>query len=411
MQAEKPKNRGWVDVMNRFFISGWAVSGGDEPAEVSILIDGRKCATVAATLFRPDLKEISRDGHCAFQFFPGPYAGNAARVIEVYSDGQILGRIDLAADTPNTRSASGRNPWDSETPYDYSSSWLSAPQYVAHWNAKITGNPAQHWLDYVFHNYIAAGGPTASKSALLLGSNEGHMELRLCELGFIGQIVATDIAAKALARAATRVRERGFKNVTYKVADLNRDRVDGPFDFILCEGVLHHIENIDFCISSLHRSLRPGGLLVGMEYVGPYRFQLSAKEVAWINAALGAMPRGLRPVAAPGDPSVPMALHEQAIVHYTAPSIREMLAFDPSEAVAGHLLRDALQRSFRFIEDKPLGGGVLLYAENHFPFGRAKCDPFVAAWLDVLIKIEDTIHNTGILPHHAWFFVATPSDA
>ena len=92
------------------------------------------------------------------------------------------------------------------------------------------------------------------------------MERLLCENGFKGEIIASDIAAKALGRAEKVAREKGYQNIKYVVADLNKDRFEGPFDFVIAEGVLHHIEKIEGCLRWLSEALTPEGYLFAAEF-------------------------------------------------------------------------------------------------------------------------------------------------
>jgi 2-polyprenyl-3-methyl-5-hydroxy-6-metoxy-1,4-benzoquinol methylase len=57
-------------------------------------------------------------------------------------------------------------------------------------------------------------------------------------------------------------------------------------DFIVAEGVLHHVANLEPCLRHLHELLEPDGLLIAVEFEGPFRFQLEERQVRWINAAL-----------------------------------------------------------------------------------------------------------------------------
>ncbi|WP_108179789.1 class I SAM-dependent methyltransferase [Phreatobacter oligotrophus] len=130
---------------------------------------------------------------------------------------------------------------------------MSALSYLKLINERYTGDPDKHWFSYSIEKYICTGD-TSQKSVLILGSNEGWMEIALRQAGFAGRIVASDIADKALERASKRVRELGLQGVEHQRADLNVDRFPAvTFDFVVVEGVLHHIENIAFCIEGLNR--------------------------------------------------------------------------------------------------------------------------------------------------------------
>ena len=185
------------------------------------------------------------------------------------------------------------------------------------------------------------------------------------------------------------------------------NRFDDRFDVVLCEGVLHHVENVAFCLDNLRACLKPDGVLAATEYVGAYRFQLPEAQVRWINAALGILPRGLR-LRTNERAALPLTPQECLATWYAPPTMEEMLAFDPSEAVAGYKLSDLLHQSFEVIEDKPAGGSILMYVSEHFPFQQANVDGAAAEWLRILIAIEDPLNRSAVLPYDSRLFIARP---
>ncbi|MGH2963015.1 MAG: class I SAM-dependent methyltransferase [Solirubrobacterales bacterium] len=237
--------------------------------------------------------------------------------------------------------------------------------------------------------------PEGEYRCLVLGANDGHNSVRrLCEAGFAGEIVATDIAENAISRARELL--AGYPNVTFDVSDLNVDRFDGPFDYIVAEGVLHHVANIGPCLRHLNDILEPDGVLIANEYEGPVRFQLPDRQVQWINAALGALPGGLLPRWT-GDPDLPPDSGYRRRTRYVPPSEASVRATDPSEALCGPELKRLLPEVFRVISRRGFGGTLLSYVSEHFRFDRADSDPRVGRFVRVLIEIEDSLIDTGIL--------------
>ena len=304
------------------------------------------------------------------------------------------------------------NPWNLEKPYSYSGLWFSAKRCTEVIYRKITGNPEMHWLPYAIGKYLAPAvglepspKPRSEYRCLLLGSSEGGMERELCGRGFTGEILATDIAEKALARAKAQIDQLGFRNVSYVQADLNTATIEGPFDYIVAEGVLHHVENQEHCLPMLQRALAPDGVFVMVEHHAPVRFQLPPLQLRWINAALNAMPKTLRPYPRSAEDLYPPSIAEASKLFYVPPSIEDMLRYDPSEAIGGQKLKQMLPQIFAVIERTGYGGPILSYMAPHFDFERTNHDPFALAWLDVLIHIEETLIQTGILEDEFIFWV------
>ena len=304
------------------------------------------------------------------------------------------------------------NPWNEDRPKHFESIWLNSTDVIEWIQRKTSKDPQLHWLNYSIDNYFgpAIGGPGAIKKrseyrCLILGASEGWMERRLCERGFQGEIIATDIADKALKRAAEKAREKGYTNIRYEVADLNTATFKGPFDYIIAEGVLHHIVEIERCLKMLSETLSPTGYMFAAEWEGPVRFQLPELQVRWINAALNVLPKALRPIAVNGDGNFPGSAQENAICYYVPPSEQSVAEADPSEAICGPRLKKAIADTFDIVERNPFGGTLLAYMTQHFDFQKANSDEFSREWLKVLMHIEDTAIKTGILEDEYVFYV------
>ncbi len=435
---------GFVDLISADNISGWAVDRDDPTRriDVNLYINKQFVATIKADAFRDDLAAAGvGDGHVAFGMNPQTYTRESRFEVKLEFDGTEIaipngrGVIDLKAALSPTPQADGANPWDRDEAFSYGEMWLGAEECQKKIKRTISGDEQVAWLDYAIAHHIApATGKAASDKpltdyrCLLLGSNEGHMEQALCNAGFVGKIIASDIAAKALARAQARIEALGYANVEYVVADLNKDTFAGPFDFIIAEGVLHHIAQIESCLRMLEKSLTPQGKLIMVEFEGPFRFQLPEIQVRWINAALAAMPKELRPmknrrsrIVSAAVAMVPQRLRgvfkdseglfpatalENALVHYVVPPAAAIEAFDPSEALSGPAIKKLTPEIFSIVERKGFGGTLLAYMTQHFDFKRTNTDPFARAWLLALMQIEDAVISSGILDDEFVFYVA-----
>jgi ubiquinone/menaquinone biosynthesis C-methylase UbiE len=304
------------------------------------------------------------------------------------------------------RNGSGSNPWNDDVPHSYTGSWFATKAVGRMINTRISGDPGVNWIAHVINSHV----PSASDdlSCLILGSNEGYSERVLCEAGFKGRIIATDIADKALDRARDKARELGYLNIEHVVADLNTANFPGPFDLIIAEGVLHHIENIEGCLDMLNAALAPDGHLVGVEFEGPFRFQLSEKQVHWINAVLGVVPRRLRQLARDDRGDYPLSSDERQKLWVSGSGWSEeaLRAYDPSEAISGPALKELMPLKFEMVRRVGFGGPILSYLAGHFDFDTANMDESAARWLDLLIQLERTLINDGILEDEFFFYSA-----
>ncbi len=419
--------QGWVDKIERTQVSGWAI---DElmptvRQAVDVFVNNSRVATVTAEQYRDDLaRKGYGDGKAGFWFDPSPYLSPGRNNIEIrYSgDGSVLLNgstgVFVGPSSPVDHQDGNTNPWNNDGAFSYGEMWIATKACRQQINRKISGDENIDWFSYSVRRYMApalglfnAPKPRENYRCLILGATEGHMERELCRLGFKGKIVASDIADKALARAAERSRAEGFANIDYIVADLNTASFAGAFDYIIAEGVLHHVREIRYCLGMLHDALAPDGRIIMVEHHAPLRFQLPQAQTRWINAVLNVMPKKLRPFPRSVDDYLPPTSAESAVVYYAHPTKESVEAFDPSETISGLALRSLLPQVFDIVEEKGFGGTLLSYMTGHFPFALADKDSFTNAWLQVLIEIENTLIQTGILKDEFVFYVCKRSSA
>ena len=106
-------------------------------------------------------------------------------------------------------------------------------------------------------DHVAAA--VAHGRALDLGCGTGVISLALAKRGF--DVLGVDHSEEmlAIARAkSTKTRHSGkCEFVVADVRDLPSE--DGAFDCVTCQGLLHHLSDMEPCLRELRRVLRPGG--------------------------------------------------------------------------------------------------------------------------------------------------------
>jgi ubiquinone/menaquinone biosynthesis C-methylase UbiE len=94
--------------------------------------------------------------------------------------------------------------------------------------------------------------PQAGERILDLGCGPGLHAARIAAAG--AHVVGIDIDPEMIALARARCPELRFE-----VGDAQEIPLDGPFDAVYCNSVLHWIKEPERVIASVHRVLRPGG--------------------------------------------------------------------------------------------------------------------------------------------------------
>ncbi|PKR52018.1 class I SAM-dependent methyltransferase [Thalassospira marina] len=136
----------------------------------------------------------------------------------------------------------------------------------------IAGSPGD-WGEVV-HYVFGGRDPGASGEAiriLVAGGGTGDALVMLAQQaqdrGANAEIIYIDLSEASRKIAESRVARRGLKNVTF----VNGSFVDlaaqyGPFDYIDCCGVLHHLPDPDAGLRALAQSLKAGGGMGLMVY-------------------------------------------------------------------------------------------------------------------------------------------------
>ncbi len=158
--------------------------------------------------------------------------------------------------------------------------------------------------------------------------------------------VGLDLAESALERARQKIEVNGVKNLELVSGDFNDLSLDAnDFDVVLGSGAIHHIENLEGFWAQCRHTLRPGGIVVGQEYVGPNRFQWTDVQCE-IGTAL------LREHV----PAEHKAHHDRV----EPIPLAVIIAEDPSEAVRSEEILSTLEAAdFKIVEHRGAGCGLL----------------------------------------------------
>lgn len=120
--------------------------------------------------------------------------------------------------------------------------------------------------------YLAALAPLLPRRRLAVDAGTGDGRLLEVLAPLFEQVVAVDREAAQLARAAQRVRLRGYPNVMLVTADLQADEAPeavlayGLADVVFASRVLHHAPRPAETVARLAGLLAPGGHLLLLDY-------------------------------------------------------------------------------------------------------------------------------------------------
>lgn len=290
-------------------------------------------------------------------------------------DHELAGRLDTAWGDPAA--------W-----VEHGLQWTHLPAVKARLHAQVSGDASVEPLEWFFR-FVGRHQPLPLRRVLFLGCGEGRDERLVAASGWADEIVAIDLSSKVLEVAQGKARA-ACAPIRYVQADMNRLPVGqdgfeaGSFDAVLGISSVHHCSALEHLYASVATLLVPGGWFYLDEYVGPDRFQCADAQLRLMNQLLEALPHRLRTTR-----------DGQLRGNLWRPSVDEVVAVDPTEAVRSSEVLPLLERHFELLERRPYGGALLrvvlaAIAQN---FMNADAEP----WLHALLRAEDDLFRAGRL--------------
>ncbi|GFZ85853.1 class I SAM-dependent methyltransferase [Elstera cyanobacteriorum] len=222
--------------------------------------------------------------------------------------------VDAAWGDPATWTAEGQH-------------WTHLAQVQQTINRRVTGDanlPALTW----FFQRVARDRPLPLGRVLIVGCGSAGIENSIVQSGWAAEAVGLDLSPRALALAAEQAAAAGLRGVKHQVADMNAlpvgsaDLQPGSFDAVFGIAGVHHCANLEGLYSAVSHLLKPGGWFYLDEFIGPSRFQWPDVQTGLISGFLSALPDDLVRTGAG---------HLRR--GYIRPTVQQVIAVDPSEAV------------------------------------------------------------------------------
>ena len=258
---------------------------------------------------------------------------------------------------------------------------------------RISGDRERNFLQYFFDEHLDA---LPVSRVLSLGCGGGNLERAILYLGAAEKIDGLDSSPGSIELARRLAFEEGLaERLEYGVADLNRHELpSSTYDLVVAKHSLHHLENLEHVFAQVRRTLRPGGLLMFNEFVGPTRFQWTDDQLKLMNRLFSAVPQSIRD-------KVP-------VVEILRPSIEDMLATDPSESVRSAEILSVVATEFEILECKPYGGTLLHIVLAHLLPHLDLTDENHLAFLRFMMVFEGTLLEHGVIASDHAYVVARP---
>lgn len=256
--------------------------------------------------------------------------------------------------------------------------WWMVPAIRRRVNKKITGDENILYENYFSNKYLDA---KRGLKLLSLGCGTCSHEMRFAQQQHFSEVMCVDIAGNVLKEAQRAAVKMGLDNMKFEVLNVNEIKLpEAYYDVVLFHSSLHHFRNIEqLAGEKIYKTLKQDGLLLINEYVGPNRLQFPKEQVKAMNKVLQTIPATYRK-------RYKSKLTKNSI---TGPGLLRMLVTDPSECVESAMILTTLHKHYKVLEEKPIGGNLLMLVYKDIAHHFMQEDKATAAILEKTFAMED----------------------
>jgi glycosyltransferase involved in cell wall biosynthesis/SAM-dependent methyltransferase len=230
---------------------------------------------------------------------------------------------------------------------EFAGNWLDHKAIKRHCIYPMsTGSADEDWVNYVARKYF----PEPVGKALSLGCGAGGLERHALSAGICSNFDAYDISEGSIEAAREEAQKAGFLDrINYVAADLNAITLEeNAYDAVFASMAIHHLENLEGVYEELTKALKPGGLFVFNEFVGPSQFQWTDTQLRFANELMKEIPEQYR-----------ITNQDTVLREIRRPTIEFMNETDPSESIRSEEIMPITERFFDIVERRDYGGTLL----------------------------------------------------
>ncbi|SFH09606.1 class I SAM-dependent methyltransferase [Methylobacterium gossipiicola] len=277
--------------------------------------------------------------------------------------------------------------WDEKYLTGRKSAWTENLLVAREINRRMTNDPSMHWLNWFFEKFL----DRKPGKVLSIGCGDGAHELIMARCGYVDHVHGFDASSAGIARAKAAADTEGLA-ATFEVKLFEEFSADPPiavYDMVMFAGALHHVRNIEDMLFAVQRTLKPEGLLLVNEYIGP-AYQLYPKnQLDIVNLVLR------------------LSSPEMRLGHDTEvrlPTMQMIYEADPSEGVRAPLIRPLLPHFFSPLFERLNGGGLLHALFDGLNANKVNDNsPESNAYIAACIDLENILTASNFLPHDFMF--------
>ena len=274
------------------------------------------------------------------------------------------------------------------------------PGVVENMNRRATGDPAIDWINHSAGLLTSFAKPI---TAFSVGCGFGVIERTLRRHDFCQLIHGVDVAEDAIESARKTAEAEGLDGLTYEVADLNTARFPvEAYDVVYAHASLHHVFQLEHVLDQIKRTLKPGGLFVVYEDIGPSQMQFPRRDLELADIFLRAIPERYRK----------FQRREGIKKEAFRTSLDAMNSSDPSEGIRASEIVSLIASRFEIMHFRYVGGTLLLLVFNEIAGNFDEKDPAIMPLVNALITLDNfLIDNAVLASYHVYMICQKTANA
>ena len=263
--------------------------------------------------------------------------------------------------------------------------WYNIKAVLERSHYLMTGDPHKDPMQYIYEKYLKSKEPLVACS---LGSGMGMKELEWCFTATFNEFEGFELSQKLVKIANSSAKANNRKELAFYSVDLSKKIFEkAKYDVAFAYHSLHHFYPVENVINKVRDALRPDGVFVIEEYVGPNRFQWSDAQIDAANELLSIIPEKYRQRY--------RLKHIKKKAH--RPGTLRMLMADPSEAVDSEMIMPTLRKHFDIVELREFGGTILQSLFHDIAQNFEDNDPEGMKYVKLALDKEDELLKKGEL--------------
>jgi len=303
--------------------------------------------------------------------------------------------------TEDTKSAATKKAaeWWSDPQRDVpGTQWLEVPGTLENMNHRATGDLRMDWIN---HSAGLLAGFTKPIKVLSLGCGFGVIERVLRRCDYCQLIHGVDVAEGAIDGARKTAEAEHLRGLTYEVADLNIATFPKEtYDAVYVHAALHHVFQLEHLLDQVKQTLKPGGLFVVYEYIGPSQMQFPQRDLELADVFLSVIPERYRMTAKR------KGIKKEAL----RLSLDSMNSSDPSESIRASEIVPLVASRFEVRHFRYLAGTLSFLIFSQIAHNFREDDVEIMPLVKALIALDNFLVDNKVLPSYHVYMVCEKTD-